>query len=334
MDRLDRLWQRHGRLFWILHSIWALTAGGVVLWLSHDQYGFLPWVVGCLMLTWVSTLFFSRPSTAKTDDRWFARFGRSLASYLTRVIYQQTLFFLLPFYAYSVAWRSWNVVFLIVMALLAVLACLDLVFDRWIRESPVFGLVFFASVAFGALNLLLPVVLAIRPDVATPISAVIALSTAAPLAVRGRVQGPGPWLRLIGAAAALLVVAVGCPWLVPPVPLRLEAVTFAKGLDRSTLEPSDVIAGEAESESLRGELTVVATVFAPSNVLARVALDWYRDRTLVRRSREVDIVAHLGGFRFWDALRPAAGTLPPGAYRVVVRTADNRVLGTASVRIR
>ncbi len=334
IEHLDQLWQRHGRVFWVLHSIWALGAGVVVLWLAHERYAFLPWVVGCLLVTWVSTLFFSRPTTAPADDAWSARFGRSLASYLTRVMYQHTLFFLLPFYAYSVMWRSWNVVFLIVLAVLAVLACLDLVFDRWIRESPVFGLVFFGSVAFGALNLLLPVGLEVRPDVATPIAAVVALITAAPLAGRGRARGRGPWLRVAGAGVALLVVAVGFPWLVPPVPLRLERVTFAKGLDRTTLEPTDVIAGEVASKSLRGELAVIATVFAPSNVPARVALDWYLDRTLVRSSREVEIVAHVGGFRFWDSLRPEAGTLAPGAYRVVLRTADHRVFGAAGVRIR
>lgn len=333
-ERLDRLWQRHGRLFWILHSIWALATGVVVLWLAHERYGFLPWVVGFLGLTWISTLFFSRPATDELEDGLSARFGRTLVSYFMRVMYQQTLFFLLPFYAYSMVFPSWNVAFVIVLAVLAVLACLDLVFDRWIRESPVFGLIFFASVAFGALNLLLPMVLSIRPAVATPVSAALALVTAVPLAVRTRVPGVGHWLRLTAAGAALLVVAVGLPWLVPPVPLRLETVAFARGLDRATLRPADVIASEAESSSLRGELTVLATVFAPSNVPARVALDWYRDGALVRSSREVEIVAHFGGFRFWDALRPQDGVLAPGAYRIVLRTSDRRVFGTAGVRIR
>jgi hypothetical protein len=334
LERLDRLWQRHSRAFWILHSIWALGTGIVVLWLAHERYDIVPWVVGFLLLTWASTLFFSHPPTSLVHDGLSSRFRRGLASYLTRVLYQETLFFLLPFYAYSVVFPSWNVTFPLVLALLAILACLDLLFDRWLHDSPVFGLVFFASVTFGALNLLLPMLFAVRPNVATPVAAVTALVTAAPLAIRGRGHGTRSRLWLTAAGLAILAVAIGFPQLVPPVPLRLEAVTFATDLDRSSLEPSGVIDDDADSRSLHGKLVVLAKVFAPSNVPARVALDWYLDRSLVRNSREVEIVAHSDGFRLWDVLRPESGTLAPGAYRVVLRTADDRVFGTASIRLR
>ena len=43
-ERLRRraaiLWRRHRRAFWILHSLWALAFGVVVLWLAHERYGF------------------------------------------------------------------------------------------------------------------------------------------------------------------------------------------------------------------------------------------------------------------------------------------------------
>jgi hypothetical protein len=81
-------------------------------------------------------------------------------------------------------------------------------------------------------------------------------------------------------------------------------------------------------------MVALVRVFAPSNVPARVVLDWYRDGSLVRNSREVEIVAHSGGFRLWDTLRAEGGTFPPGVYRVVSRTVDNRVFGTASIRLR
>lgn len=328
---VDRAWLRHSRTFWILHSIWALAAGAFVLWLAHERYDFVPWVVGLLILTWVSTLFFSRRA-AGAEHELAARF-RGFASYLTRIMYQQTLFFLLPFYTYSVVFPSWNVTFPLVLAALAVLACLDVVFDRWLRESPVFGLMFFALVTFAALNLLLPMLFAIEPATAVTVAAVIALVTAAPLAARSETRPRGSRLRAIAAGLTLLVVAIGLPRLVPPVPLRLEQVTFAQGLDRATLEPVGPITAESDVRSLGGDLVVVARVFAPSNVPARVVLDWYLDHSLVRTSREVAVVAHRGGFRLWDVLRPENGTLAPGAYRIVLRTSDNRLFGTASITL-
>ena len=334
LERLDRIWRRHGRTIWIAHSIWALGTGVVVLWLAQERYDFVYWVVGFLVLTWASTLFFGRPRSIDGDDDLSARFGRGLASYLTRVLYQETLFFLLPFYAYSAVVPSWNVVFVALLALLAILACLDLVFDRWLRESPVFSLVFFTSVAFGALNLLLPTLFSIAPDIATPAAALLALASAAPLALGRRSRERGAWLRLGAAGLAILGVALWLPQLVPPTPLRLQEVAFAADIDRSSLEPIGAIGDGAASESLDGQLVVLARVFAPANVPARVSLDWYRDGALVRSSREVEIVAHEGGFRFWDALRPDGGAVAPGRYRIVLRTTDERVFGAAAVRVR
>jgi len=334
VDRIDRLWRRHGRTFWILHSIWAMATGVVILWLAHERYGFVYWVVGFLALTWASTLFFSRRLGDGELAPFTTRFKRGLASYLTRVLYQETLFFLLPFYAYSTVLHTWNVSFVVLLAVLAVLSCLDLPFDGWLRTSPVFSLVFFASVAFGALNLLLPMILSMDPSLATPAAAVLALATAAPLAMRARVGGAWAWARVAAAGLAILVVAVGLPHLVPPVPLRLQAIAFAADLDRATLEPARPVEGEVAGGELGGQLVVLARVFAPVNVPARIALDWYLDGALVRSSREVEILAHEGGFRFWDVLRAEAGTLAPGRYRVVLRTTNDRVFGSASVQVR
>ncbi|MEZ5416054.1 MAG: DUF5924 family protein [Vicinamibacterales bacterium] len=326
-------WRRHRRTFWILHSLWALATGTVVLWLAHERYGFVPWVVGFLALTWLSTLFFSRREAGARGEG-AAGFGHGVASYLTRVMYQETLFFLLPFYWYSTVVPSWNIALPLVMAGLAVLSCLDLVFDRWLRWSPVFGLVFFVSVAFAALNLLLPMLLSIGPALATPAAAAIAVASAVPLAVRGGVRSLGSRVGAAAAALAILAVALRAPQLVPPVPLRLETVTFARDLDRATLATSGVVSGPVETARLPNGLVVVANVFAPANVPARVALDWYRDGRFVRSSRDVRIVAHADGFRFWEALRPTGGPLPSGTYRVILRTVDHRIFGTASIELR
>jgi hypothetical protein len=334
VDRLDRLWRRHGRTFWILHSIWALATGVVILWLAHERYGFVYWVVGFLALTWTSTLVFSRRLAGGEPAQFSTRVKRGRASYLTRVLYQETLFFLLPFYAYSTVLHTWNLTFVVLLGLLAILSCLDLLFDGWLRTSPVFGLVFFASVAFGALNLLLPMLLSMNPSIATPVAAVLALATAAPLATQARVGGLWAWARVSAAGLVILVVAVWLPTLVPPVPLRLQEIAFAAGLERATLQPVRPVEDDVSGGELAGQLVVLARVFAPVNVPARIALDWYVDGALVRTSREVEILAHEGGFRFWDVLRPEGGTLSPGVYRVVLRTTDDRVFGSASVSVR
>ena len=201
-DRFRRYWLHHRALFWTLHSLWALAVGGVVIFLAHERYGFLPWIVLFLILTWASTLFFSRTIVdefGSSDDAEPPGLHKEAVSYLTRAMYQETLFFILPFYWYSTVVRSWNIVFSLLLGGLAVLSCVDLVFDRWLRTRPLFGLVYFAIVTFAALNLMFPILLPVDPAFGTPLAALVAVGSTVPLASRGSPSGRSArmWIGLL-----------------------------------------------------------------------------------------------------------------------------------------
>jgi len=315
----------------MLHSAWALASGIVVLLLARERYHFVPWVVLFLAAIWVSTLLFGR-AAAREPGRapglvW------EVSSYVTRVLYQETLFFLLPFYAYSTVVRSPNVLFLVLLGGLAVLSCVDLLFDRWLRTRPVFALAFFAIVAFAALNLLLPLIGGIRPRIAAPAAALLSVSGAALLALRAAPTGRRGQLLLAAAAIVMLTVAMAWPQLIPPVPLRQERVSFASGMDRPTLTLRHKLSARATSAEAGRELVVLFDVFAPTAVPATVQLEWRRDGVLVRLSRNVAITAHAGGFRVWDGWHPSSGSVPPGRYRVVLETSGRRVFGVGRITI-
>ena len=131
----------------------------------------------------------------------------------------------------------------------------------------------------------------------------------------------------------MLAVAMGLPELIPPVPLRLEHATFASRIDPDGLEPADTLTDDVSSAATGGSLFVLVEVFAPSALPANVRLEWWRDGELLRLSREVDITAHAAGFRVWDAWQPASGSIPPGRYRVVLRTSGRRVFGVAKLTV-
>lgn len=136
------------------------------------------------------------------------------------------------------------------------------------------------------------------------------------------------------AAAALMIVALGIPALVPPVPLRMQSATFATDIDRETLALSGTLGTAVEASALAGRVVIHVEVFAPGAVPTRVHLEWTRDGVPVRTSRDVDILAHEGRFRVWDALRPEGGTVPPGRYRVTLKTSTGRIFGVASLHVR
>ncbi len=314
----------------------------VVILLARERYGFVPWVVLFLVLTWASTLWFGRRQS--TAPRGEDESGRAVpatpgvameaTSYLTRTMYQETLFFLLPFYAYSTVVGEPSMVFTALLGTLAVLSCIDLLFDRWLRESALVGLLFFAVVTFAAINLLIPILLPVDPTVAARISAGVALVAALPLALKRDHPSKLERIGLGVVAAGFLVLTLGLPQLVPPVPLRVQSATFASGIDRERLMLPDTLSGPTPVGSLPEGAFVLFEVFAPTVVPTEVHLRWERDGELLREGRDIEITAHEQGFRVWDAWRPAGPALLPGRYRVVMETRGDRVFGAAELVVR
>lgn len=336
LGRTREFWLRHRTLFWILHSAWALFWGVVVIVLAHERYGFVPWVLVFLGITWASTLFFGR----RIQGRRSPTLGPAqpglldeVASYFTRILYQETLFFLLPFYAYSTVPGSPNLGFLLLLGGLAFFACLDLAFDRLLRSSPVFGMLFFATVAFATLNLVLPLLLAVPPRFSAPAAGLLAVGSAVPLALRTVGRGWGARVRLGLATALILTLALGVPRLIPPVPLRMQKASFGPDIERSTLALTDTLSGPVPASRLPKGPVVVVRVFAPSVVPTRVRVEWKRNGQTVRTSREIEVTAHHTGFRVWDSAPPGPGGTLPGRYRVILWTPGHRVFGVAKLLV-
>lgn len=329
-----RLHARYRRLFWTIHSFWALLTGVAVLVLAHNRYGFVPWVVAFLLLTWGTTLIFSRWSSTSVSSTM--AFARGFVSYLTRVMYQETLFFLIPFYSYSTTFPSANSLFVVVLAGLAVFSCFDLPFDRLLRANRVFAMAFFGLVTFSALNLLLPILLEIRVHQATALAAATAFVAAVPLAYRWHDLRKGETLAKVGAGVlvALALVTVARP-LVPPVPLRLVRLKFSPGPDPATMElERDLPQQVRQSDLATGRLFVTATVFAPERLPTSLTIRFRRDGQTLRRSRVVEVEAHPRGFRIWDALRfPGDAPPPPGTYWAEVWTGERHLVGRGALEV-
>lgn len=325
--------RRYSRLFWAVHSTWALFTGGLVLVLAHNRYGFLPWVVLFLTLTWASTLLFSRFAVGRESPK--LRFAQGFVSYLTRVMYQETLFFLLPFYFYSTTFPSWNSGYVVALAALAVFSCFDVLFDRLLRTRRPFAVGFFAVVTYSALQFFLPVLLHVQIHNGAYVAAVLAFVAALPVAYSWQELRQARRLALMGLALAAIigVLKVGRA-LVPPVPLRLTGLSFAANIDPTTLQLDRDLGRVVPAADLaHGRLCVRATVFSPGVLPVRVRLRFLRDGHLVKTSRTLGLVAHPRGFRVWDALRGGPEGFSPGLYRVEVSTGEGQLVGRGDIRV-
>jgi len=333
LARLETLHARYSRVFWTLHSIWALLTGVAVLVLAHNRYGYLPWVIAFLALTWASTLFFSRLTTALSSRAW--RLAQGFVSYITRIMYQETLFFLIPFYSYSTTFPSWNSCYVVVLASLAALSCYDLVFDRLLRKSRVFAMSFFSVVSFSALQYFFPLLFDIKVHLGAYLAAALAVLAAVPLAYPWReIREP----RRLAVIALAVAAAVGLVRLarpaIPPVPLRLLKVRFTAAFDLHTHTPSEDFEDRVPASVLTtGRLFAVATIFAPNDLRTSVSIRFFADGKAVHTSRTVDVVAHPRGFRVYDALPLREGQPLPHSVVAEVWTAEGQLIGRAKATI-
>ncbi len=326
----QELHAKFARLFWALHSAWALVSGIAVLVLAHNRYGFLRWVVLFIALTWGSTLLFSRLAAGESR---VLRFAQGLVSYLTRVMYQETLFFLIPFYFYSATFPSWNFLYVIALAAFAVLSCFDLLFDRLLREHRWFSTGFFAFVSFSALQFFLPLVLRTRIDNSEYLAAAISFLAALALARRVDELRDRRQLAAIGIAFAVTLLALFLfrP-LLPPVPLRMTSLRVSGTLNLRTLKtPHDFDKEIPAAELKNGRLYVVATIFSPEKIPARIQVRFLQKGKVLRASRISALTAHSGGFRIWDSLRLPANPVSD-LYRIEVWS-SGQLLGKRDVRI-
>lgn len=337
--RSEELYNRYSRLFWTLHSIWALFWGAGVLVLAHNRHGYLRWVVGFLALTWASTLFFTRATSAVHSKAM--RYAQEFVSYVTRVMYQGTLFFLIPFYAYSATVFEANSIFVGFLLALAVFSCFDLPFDRLLRQNKAFALTFFALVTFAALNFFFPLFFRTRLHIGTYLAAILAVAAALPLAYSGA-ELLRPRLAFRATLILLLTVlgARAVRPLLPPVPLRLAKVRFAAEFDPTTLTSTRDWAGPIPATELaHGRLYVIATIFAPTTLPTTVVIKVLRSGAVLRSSRVVELLAHEKGFRVWDVVPVAlleeasAARRAEGELTVEIWTAEGHLIGRVTTHI-
>lgn len=220
--------QAHGRKLWWLHSVYAMGLGTFVVLFAQKGFWFARWLTLFLVAIWLGTLLvFRRYGSGRTQkvDTPQARLRFHLWTYVLKNLYQGMLFFVLPFYWKSASFDALNGAFVVLIAICAVLATLDVVFDQVLMRWRLLGSAYYFVALFASLNLALPALV--------PMDALATLQISAGLAVMGFWSLNFPLRALVSAPRGLAMLAVavlatiGLAWggrrIVPPVPLSLAA---------------------------------------------------------------------------------------------------------------
>jgi len=331
--------ERWARRLWWLHSVWALTAGTLVVIYAGRNYEKARWLILLLLAAWLLIVGFYRVFGRRPlegAESLQKKVGFLVFTYALKNLYQAMIFFLLPFYWRSATLGTSNQWFVLVLGLSGVLATLDLVFDRVLMRWRLVASSYFVITLFAAINLAIP---ALLPGISASWSLLVA-STAAMAAfwtfyvpVRQLLVDRAVQLGFLVAMGGALAAGLALRPVVPPVPHYVLHGAAGRLLvtDRLSEEASGF-----HTDHL-GDLYVQTRVLAPGGADGDFRHVWRHGKTVVlevtpryRSMAPDDPSVVTVTSRLPESALPDN---PVGKWSVDVLTDDDRLVGRVRFRI-
>lgn len=311
-------------------SVASLIGGLLTLFVFRRELPHARWIIGYLLL--LVLLFAVVTQVRHALEARGHRLVITAADYTMQTLYHGILLFLLPAYWASTTLTSRNVVFFLLLVVLALLATFDPWYRVLVHPRPWAAHVFLVVSTFSALNVALPLV-GVPPHPALLLSAVAAMLALTPTA---RQRLGGRWRSALAVTGVLaLIVAtlahLGRAW-IPPAPLFLAPSALAwnvAALDAVEPAPHAIAAGELRERGL----VAYTPVYAPAGLDQSIRHIWRRE------GETVDVVTlspvHGGrreGFRTFSR-KTAFPADPTGHWWVDVVTSSGQLIGRLSFTV-
>jgi hypothetical protein len=322
---------RHQDKLWWFHSSYSLLLGIGIMWLGTRHFTYLRLAVFHIAFIWLSSLFLPLLARMRRLPENWRRRLRLLINYFQRNFYQQLLFFILPIYYFSASWGTGNMVFVLLLAVSAILATMDIIYDRYLSVNWWLLAMFFAFNLFACINLMLPVVWNFKNSFALRLSAILALAGFASFCFTlKKVKNRSLFLAILAAALLLAFISeIGRP-LIPPAPLRLTRSAFGLGIDPETIQPKFPVQHLPAGGTYK--LYALTIIKAPLGLRDRIGHRWYLNGKLIYISPFFIISGgRETGFRFWT-FRTMKNIPCASVLRIDVLTEAGQLIGRARLR--
>lgn len=228
MQRFFKLWQKlklrilkHEKILWVLHSVWALTYGVLIMLFFHGDFGQVRKLLFFLIFLMLLILVFDRVVEYESRQGTSHRGFKIVINYVMKNMYQALYFFMLPFYWQATYWLSIQWVFTVLLGIFAILSTQDLFFDNFLMERKWFRNLYFSFCLLASFHLMLPVLLPLPLHFTLPLAAFVATLSFFLLHMTSFVfqEHHLRWVVLFSVIAALFVYLLQP--VLPPVPYHV-----------------------------------------------------------------------------------------------------------------
>jgi len=243
------------------------------------------------------------------------------------MIHQESLFFVLPFFAITTSWNSGQLVFTSLLGAAGLISIIDPLYYDWVAPKRWLFMALHTLTLFAALLTALPIIVHLTTAESYKLSLAISMLLSFPsLASSFPIN---TWRR--GVALAVVILAIGSAgWFlrswVPPATLWLTDVAISTELDDKNREPGESLEQVTASQLRKSGLYAFTSINAPRGLDERIYHVWRH------KGQEVDRIAldiHGGrkeGYRAWTHKQNFPDDII-GRWQVRVLTEDGQMIG-------
>ena len=310
---------------------WAMPAFGFISGAAsflmverkQDQFG---QVLAILMLAGWLWLTLER-LLQRGISHWFGiEVPPALLRYVTQLVHQESLFFVIPFFFITTSWNSGQMVFTSLLMVAMLISVVDPLYYNWLAPRRWLYFIFHGVTLFAVLSVTLPLIF----HLPTPQSYCWALGIAALLSFPGIAKSMTiTWWKRAPILVLLLACTYGVgvlvrPW-IPPASIWLTQVAITDHVDDANRSPNQKL-HVVTTQQLREGLYAYTAIHAPRGLQETIHHVWRHE------GKEVDNIAlninggREEGYRAWTHKLNFPQN-PIGKWQIHVVTEAEQVIG-------
>lgn len=246
--------------------------------------------------------------------------------YITQLVHQESLCFVVPFFVLTTAWNSGQALFTALLILAALISITDPIYYKWLAPRRWLYFIFHGVTLFAALLTTLPLLF----HLPTPQSYLWSLCIAAALTCPSAAHSLPiqKWKRYL---VTLLLIITSCglgylvrPW-IPPASLWLTQVAITDHIDDEIKSPTQQL-NVVSSDQLRNGIYAYTAIHAPRGLNERIYHQWSRNGKKLDKIA-LDITGgREQGYRAWSHKMNFPEEVA-GHWKITVMTEANQVIG-------
>lgn len=325
---LIALVKRHPRLLAM-----AGFVSGVGSFLLVERKPALAQVVALLMLASWLWLMFENTLRRNALRLLKLKVPRPALHFITQMVHQESLFFVLPFFFFTLTWNSGQILFMGLLSAAAVVSVIDPWYYNHLAKRRWVFLGFHSLALFAVMLTALPIILHLSTAQSYPLALAIALLLAIPSVISA--LPPRRWWRSLALVGVLVGLGLagwyGRLW-VPPATLWLTHVAVSTDINTQDKAPGASLNRLTHSQLHREGLYAYTAIRAPRGLNERIYHVWRHNGDIIDTIPLEIRGGRSEGYRAWTHKRhfPSDSV---GRWQVQVVTEANQMIGVLRFQV-